>query len=375
MKPLRIVLTLPQTDRLDLTCSRPLEGRGAVETIVEGWAEELARRGHKVRIAVLGAFGQDEVSRVRSYEIAHVNSRGTLAEVDGELADVIIANSRPHHLQDLPPGPLRILFMHNPPGPFADNNTGGAAWPPVGSWNANGTELIKPGSFIDALESMGCGDVTVACSEWLAARIEGMSGVPAQALYPHIAKSFIEARRPERGAEPILLYSGRLVWRKGLADIAALAHAGELPGQLWVTDFVNTATPAPDIAAVRAMLKATPNVRLIPPARTANAMADLVARASVALVPSTDEPLGLVAIEALAAGTPVVAYDSGGLPETGTVGLHLVETGNVLALQKAINVAVGQNGLSQTDRQKNAERFSLESSTDRLLGVIEHHLA
>ncbi len=33
------------------------------------------------------------------------------------------------------------------------------------------------------------------------------------------------------------------------------------------------------------------------------------------VVPSVEEPLGLVALESMAAGTPVVASDTGGLPE------------------------------------------------------------
>ena len=35
----------------------------------------------------------------------------------------------------------------------------------------------------------------------------------------------------------------------------------------------------------------------------------------ITVVPSVEEPLGLVAIESLAAGTPVVAANTGGLPE------------------------------------------------------------
>ncbi len=42
---------------------------------------------------------------------------------------------------------------------------------------------------------------------------------------------------------------------------------------------------------------------------------DYMAAFDIAVVPSVEEPLGLVALEALAAGTPVVAANTGGLPE------------------------------------------------------------
>ena len=42
---------------------------------------------------------------------------------------------------------------------------------------------------------------------------------------------------------------------------------------------------------------------------------DFMAAFEITVVPSVEEPLGLVALESLAAGTPVVAADTGGLPE------------------------------------------------------------
>ncbi len=42
---------------------------------------------------------------------------------------------------------------------------------------------------------------------------------------------------------------------------------------------------------------------------------DYMAAFDITVVPSVEEPLGLVALESLAAGTPVIAADTGGLPE------------------------------------------------------------
>lgn len=373
---LRIVLTLPQTDPLDLNAKYPLEGRGAVETIVAGWAEELTQRGHRVRIAVLGPFEREEINFSHSYELAHINHWDRLAFVAGEPADVIVANNRPHHLEKLDSSSLRVLFMHNPPAPYSDNNTSlHTAWPPVGEWDEAGTKLAKAGTFFDAMESLRSCDLLLSCSDWLAHRIAGMSGSPVERVYPHIASEFSEIERPKRRESPVLLYSGRLIWRKGLADIAALAHAGSLPGKVWITDFVNTAAAPPDTIAVRKLLQASPHVELIPPARSAHAMARLVATADVALVPSTEEPLGLVAIEALAAGTPVVGYSGGGLPETGEEGLYLVNSGDTFALNEAVAEALTTGPLTAQARHKVTEKFSAGTSTDSLLAKIEASLA
>jgi glycosyltransferase involved in cell wall biosynthesis len=104
------------------------------------------------------------------------------------------------------------------------------------------------------------------------------------------------------------VFIGRLSPEKGVQDILALAQAEpELPitiaggGQL-----------APDVKKLAAVL---PNLRFagfVEPARGA----DLMRSASVMLVPSRwQEPGAIAALDAMAVGTPVVAYRSGGLAE------------------------------------------------------------
>ena len=85
----------------------------------------------------------------------------------------------------------------------------------------------------------------------------------------------------------------------------------------------------------------------------------IVARARAAVVtPMWDEPFGLVAAEAMAAGVPVIAFDRGAMREVlGDCG-RLVEPGNIDALATAMSEAHSLDGVSC--RRRIADHFSIE---------------
>ena len=85
---------------------------------------------------------------------------------------------------------------------------------------------------------------------------------------------------------------------------------------------------------------------------TQEELIDLFNIADVSTVPSRSEPFGLVAIEALACGTPVVATNQGGLPDfiNKDVG-SLVEVEDEIALAEAI-----VNELLRTDKQERRKK-------------------
>ena len=93
----------------------------------------------------------------------------------------------------------------------------------------------------------------------------------------------------------------------------------------------------------------------------------------VQVVASAAEPFGLVTIEALAAGVPVVATDSGGSPEIVRDGREgfLVAPGDVDALANRLICLLGSAGLrremGERGRQRHRERFSL----DQMLAATE----
>jgi len=76
-------------------------------------------------------------------------------------------------------------------------------------------------------------------------------------------------------------------------------------------------------------------------------VAAVLAGLDVLVCPSDDEPFGMIVLEALAAGTPVVASDSGGpaeILEHGRSGL-LFSTGNADALAAAVLRVLDEPGL------------------------------
>jgi glycosyltransferase involved in cell wall biosynthesis len=165
-----------------------------------------------------------------------------------------------------------------------------------------------------------------------------------------------EAFRRARPSPPwswSLLFVGRLEPRKG--GEVALAVLNELPGQATLT------------VAGPALIDAGTRVRVLGPV----AHADLpyaYAAADVVIAPSlVEEPFGLVALEAMGLGRPVVATARGGAAEYLRDGVNalVVEPGDPAAVAAAVRRLADDPGLRQrlrhggiaTAKEYTAERF------------------
>jgi glycosyltransferase involved in cell wall biosynthesis len=192
------------------------------------------------------------------------------------------------------------------------------------------------------------------------ARAWGAKGVPVA----HVIHNGIDAGRiaigERRGTH--LICAGRVSPEKGTHVAVAVARRSGRPllvvgGAYDEAYFASTV--APHVRHVPDWRLGDPveGVVYIGPRRRDELLA-IVGSSAASLMPVMwDEPFGLVALESLATGTPVIAYRRGGLPEIvdGTCGV-LVPPGDEAALERAIRVAPALAGAACRRR---AEDFSL----------------
>jgi D-inositol-3-phosphate glycosyltransferase len=174
---------------------------------------------------------------------------------------------------------------------------------------------------------MGCSDAVLASCTVEAHQIVELYGADPtriEIVAPGVDHAFFspghrpQARRalslPHDG--PMLLFVGRIQPLKGL-DVAveALARLRDERAFLVVVGGPSGPSGAPELARIEQLIAErglTDRVRFVPPQRH-ELLSTFYRAADVCLVPSRSESFGLVALEAAACGTPVVASAVGGL--------------------------------------------------------------
>jgi glycosyltransferase involved in cell wall biosynthesis len=107
----------------------------------------------------------------------------------------------------------------------------------------------------------------------------------------------------------------------------------------------------------------------------------LLAAADVLLLPSETESFGLVALEAMASGVPVVATDVGGLPEVVEHGVtgFLAPVGDVDAMARYCLQLLSDRGREGTyaanARKRAAEKFDFRTIIPKYEKIYERLLA
>jgi D-inositol-3-phosphate glycosyltransferase len=196
-------------------------------------------------------------------------------------------------------------------------------------------------------------------------------------------------RRMHLDGRRVVLYVGRLEPLKGaemLIDAAALLAADPTFSDVVTLvagddsgDGSRQAEPYPGerarlmaLAAQRGIARRVRFLGAVPHA----ALADLYALADVCVVPSLTESFGLVALEAQASGTPVVATAVGGLRDIVADGLtgHLVRGRDPAAFARRIGELLsdrdGRARMGEAARRR-AALYSWERSADRLLSLYD----
>lgn len=122
-----------------------------------------------------------------------------------------------------------------------------------------------------------------------------------------------QADRHDRTNGPIV-FAGRWAWSKGV-DLAAGVARRVAEGERAHFVFAGGHGEAAGTAAVARLASDFPTRCRVAGWMEGGRLAALFARAALVLVPSRYEPFGLVALEAMSRGAPVLAADEGGLRE------------------------------------------------------------
>lgn len=198
------------------------------------------------------------------------------------------------------------------------------------------------------------------------------------------------AARQQLGIAPetkVVFYVGRFDQRKGIetlvravgqsqlrgqADLKLIIGGGSRPGQ-------SDGRERDRIEAIVAELGMT-DFTVFPGRLGDETLPTYYAAADVCVVPSHYEPFGLVAIEAMASGTPVVASDVGGLQftvvpeETGLLAPPKDKAAFAVAIDRILSDSEYRNKLGKGARKRVETMFSWEGVAQQLSELYTHIL-
>ncbi|MEE1617424.1 glycogen synthase [Brachybacterium sp. J153] len=222
------------------------------------------------------------------------------------------------------------------------------------------------------------------------------NGIDVDVWQPNPETSALTSRGIDPEA-PTIVFVGRITRQKGLPYF--LRAVRELPAEYQVV-LCAGAPDTPEIAAevdglVRELAAERGTVHLITEMLPRHELTQILSHATTFVCPSIYEPLGIVNLEAMACGIPVVASATGGIPEvvvdgeTGyLVPLEQVTDGTGTpvdpdrfvadlrdALVRMVSDPVRAQEMGEASRRRAAEHFSWSSIAERTLEVYREVIA
>jgi len=272
-------------------------------------------------------------------------------------------------------GELRPDLVHAHwwfPGGLAAAAGGAAATPLVTTLHGTDVRMVRamPAAVPLLRRVLLRSSAVTAVSRYLADQVERVVPGVAPDVAPMPAATELFAP-PTGGTRGGLLFVGRLNAQKG---VATLLRALALLQPDTSLDVVGDGPDRDALLQLARGLGVAERVRwhgVLPQVR----LAALYGAAAALVVPSVEEGLGLVAVEALLCETPVVAYRSGGLVDVVEDGVNgvLLEPGDPVSLADGIDLLLADQthavALGRAGRAAMLSRFSPESVSERYLEV------
>lgn len=232
------------------------------------------------------------------------------------------------------------------------------------------------GKLFNKIALSGCDKITVMSKDLIKSSVA--LGLP-ESKFEYIPPPINIERftmSPWEQREPLLVYIASLIPRKGpnfLIDAFAKVVRRHPEYRLIM---VGSGPMEMDLKAQTEALGISQNTQFIPRLSQVE-VAELLQKATLFILPSLEEALGMVAVEALACGTPVVASRVGGIPEAVPENAgKLVPPGDADALAEGICELLGDvprlRELSINARRWSETAFcSHQENAARLLGIFE----
>ena len=353
----------PKLMRIGMVCPYSLSIPGGVQAQVLGLARELRRQGHEVR--VLGPCdGPPPESFVTPLgDSLPASANGSVAPLAPDPSATLRV------LRVLRDEAFDVVHIHEPlaPGPPITSVTLHTA-PTVGTFHAAGRSssyrFLAPAlrRIADRL------DHRVVVSKDALALVQGYLGGEYEMLFNGVETTLIRGVEPFVRDRPAIFFVGRHEERKGLGVLLAALSATELDISCWV------AGDGPDTRHLQAEFGHDERIEWLGRISEADKLARLRG-ASVLCAPSLHgESFGVVLIEAMAAGTPVVASSLDGYRNVATDGVDalLVPPGDVAALSRALPRVIVDGALADrlvANGTRRADEFAMSSLAEAYVGI------
>jgi len=188
------------------------------------------------------------------------------------------------------------------------------------------------------------------------------------------AKAFTRTERREavdrHGVrEPYALFVGRISEQKGIFQL--LDAARQLPEGVQLVLCASSPDTPELLTRLHTAVSGRPEIRWINAMLPVEEVVQIYSHAAVFVCPSIYEPFGIINLEAMACGTPVVASRVGGIPEVvadGETG-WLVEPGDSAALAQALRAALADPERARRMGEAGRRRVEAHFSWDHIAAL------